>query len=175
MKDSVKLYLWNEIMKRKRIFLGIITALTLLSCEGKLFGVDFRDFSGQFTGEYIGVFYQSKGGEVVYFDSTSAPIIFIGNQIKVTVNQSVKEHLMDTWADKNKSTVKKRNGTLIMYGEDKDRNKKSLRLTATENPQDFGAAYSIIVSNFILGDYNSSKDTVDIYYKYTGDGISSNK
>lgn len=161
-------------MKKIKILTGmVILAGSLWSCEGKLFGITFNEFGLQFPGEYVGVFYKPKGGNVVYFDSTNAPILLIGGgarQVKVTVGDRIEEHLTDIWGDKKRSDVKRKNGTYIIYGQDRDGNRKSLRVYNPNNSRE--AEYQQIASNFILGDYDRSKDTVDIYYKYIDSGIS---
>lgn len=159
-------------MKKINVYLGLIFLLILGSCQLPSIKPDFREFAYNFGGEYIGMFYKTKGGETVYFDSTNTPVFLNGggaNQLKLTVGDSVLNHIKDVYANKRKSKVKRQNGRLILEGIDIDGVEKSIRLTATE--RSINSEIQIIVSNFIIGDYNSSKDTVDIYYKLIGSGI----
>lgn len=158
-------------MKKLNLVFLFIMVTSLLSCDFIL--RPYHELPLRFYGEYKGVYYQTKGGDIVYFDSLNTPVLLyvsgLPQQIKVTIGNEVEEHLTEVWMDVDKSKRGNRNVRLVMNGLDKNGTQKSIRMYNTDNPK--SAEFQILVSNFILGDYHKSKDTVDIFYKYVGNGM----
>lgn len=114
---------------------------------------------GIFKAEY----YKSKNGETVYLDSANTFILSIPreiNEIKLMQGDSVLESLVNIITPTNRKM--QRNDQVIKYGEDPSGNKKSIRMTMLRDTT--GRNAYIFTSNFIKGEYDASKDTVDIYY-----------
>jgi hypothetical protein len=147
-------------MRKSIIF--IILGLALTGCE-KIFIGNFMEFSSRFSGVYKADYYKKNSGDIVYFDSTKAPVLIVENgdfEIKLVDGVDVIERLTNVLADKNKKM--QRNETIVKYGEDFLGNKKSIRLT--QLPDSTGRRGLLQTSNFVNGEYDASKDTVDIYY-----------
>ena len=146
----------------KKTIILFILGLISTGCD-KMFLRNFNEFSSGFSGTYKAEYYEKRNGEIVFFDSTNTYILSVQNgvnEIKMTIGGADYERLLNVLADKNKKM--QRNETIVKYGEDLLGNKKSIRLT--QLPDSTGRRGLIQTSNFIKGDYNVSKDTVDIYY-----------
>jgi len=148
-------------MRNGKLFIFLL-AVMATGCD-RIFIGNFDTFASTFGGEYKGEYYTTKSGETIYFNSLNTPTLIIGggvDEIKVMVGDSLAEKLVNVLSDRNKKLQRK--DILIQYGTDISGNKKSIRLTAVDPDPD--SDILMFTSNFILGDYNSSKDTVDIYY-----------
>lgn len=150
-------------MKKSIVFL--VLGILFISCNPWAFESTGL-FSSHFSGEFKGIYYQKRSGEVRYFDTTSAPVLIKGggvNEIKLIENGVLKERLIDVVILNNKK-LQKRKRTAIFSGEAEKGGKVTLRMRLANDDLFKNENISLISSNFISGDYDESKDTVDIYY-----------